>query len=128
MPEMPVPGKGHCHAPFIGGCNHVRIFYGTARLNGCRGSRFRSRDQSIREREESVTANNRSFERQLGFTRFPNRDPARIHPAHLSRPDADRAIRARINNRIRFYMFHHPPAKLHRLQLRFRRLPFGDDF
>ena len=124
---MPRTGERHRHAAFVCSGDHFRVFYRTTRLNRRRRTRFRSGDQSVREREERVTAHHAAVQRELRLTRFPDCDATGIHATHLSCAHTESAVVGAVKNGVRFEMLHHAPAEQHRFQLSRCRLTFRHD-
>ena len=97
---MPRARERHRHPARIRRRDDFRILHRTARLNCRRGARIRRGDETIGKRKKCVTANHDARERQLRFARFPNRDAAAVHAAHLARAGAERATFANVKNRV----------------------------
>ena len=54
MPEMTHPGKDHGQTPSISSGDDVIITHGTAGLNDCRGTGFRSRQKAVSKRKKRI--------------------------------------------------------------------------
>src|SRR5512144_1700515 len=111
MAEMSLAGKNHSHAMRIGCFDHFAILYRATRLNRCSRTSLSRCDQSVREGEERIAANDASLQREPCFGGFPDGDSARIDATHLTRADPERAIRTGINNSVGLNMFHDPPTE-----------------
>ena len=128
MPEMPRAGERHRHPALVRRRNHLRVLHRTARLNRRRRARVRRRDQVRRETGKTRRCKPRCPRAKVS-PRPPSRPRCGWSPRGSSGPRRCPASGPRrINNRVRFHMLHHAPAKQHRFNLRFGRLPFRHDF
>ena len=127
VPEMTSAGEDHGNATLVGGGDHLGITDGSARLNGSSRSCFRSRNETIREWEEGIGADNASLEGEAGLASFPDSDPGGIDAGHLSCTDTKGAILAGIDDGVALHMLDDLPAEFHRLDFILGRRTAGDD-
>src|SRR3569833_2870540 len=102
--------EGHGQVALVGGSDDFGIAHRSTGLNGGGGAGFGGGDQSIRKREKSVAAHYTALEREFGFARFPDGNPARVYAAHLARADAEGAVRADVDDGDGFEVLYHSPA------------------
>src|SRR5439155_25823749 len=82
--EMPDRSEDHRHLAIVSGGDHFLVTNGAARLNRACCAGFRGGDQSVREREASVTRRLNAFQRKPSLVCFPNFYPRRIDPRHFT--------------------------------------------
>jgi len=100
MSKMPRACERHSHSACIRRRDDLRVLHRTAGLNRRHRARVRRRDQTVGERKKRIAANHAAFQIQFRLARFPHRDAAGIHAAHLARAGAERAAFADVKNRI----------------------------
>src|SRR5262245_6732165 len=97
MPEVTGPGQDDRHPVGFRGTQHLFVALGTARVDHGGAPRLRGDLERIGEREERVARDDRA----LGsVSRLPSRDPGRIDPGHLARPDPHGRSVAREDDRV----------------------------
>src|SRR6187455_1140279 len=108
VPEMTAPREDHRQAVFIGRGNHFSVLHRPAWLHDGRGTGRGDRIETITKREERVRCGDRSFERRRG-TALPSTGLAdgnldRVDPAHLPRPNRQRANGVGENHGVRLHV------------------------
>src|SRR5213080_4900668 len=98
--KMTDSGENHRHLALIGSRNHFFIAHLSARLNSAGGTGIGGGNETMREWKKCIAGDSAAFEREPCFLRFPNRNPRRIDPRHLARPDCKSAVSRRVNDRI----------------------------
>ena len=121
MPEMPYPGEHHGQPQLVGCGNHFLVLDRATGLDhcGCAGGRYGFKP--VREREKRIGSSNASHQREH---RLHRAKPCGVHPAHLSRANADRLPVARIHNGVRLHVLAHAPGEQQTAQLLRRGWPF----
>src|SRR6516162_7233855 len=75
MPKMAHRSENHGHSALVPGGDNLLVPDRAPWLNGGRSTRFGRRDQTVRNREESIAAYRTPLQGKSGFRRFPCRDP-----------------------------------------------------
>src|SRR5258705_8290348 len=89
VPELPRAREDHRQSMLVGGCDHLGVLYGTARLNDSDDPGRRSFVHPVRKRKEGIARHHGPLGIVPLLPRLVDRQEGAVHAAHLPGPDAD---------------------------------------
>jgi hypothetical protein len=113
MAKMAGTREHHGDVALVRSGNDLFIAHGATGLDGGSCPGLRRRDQAISKREEGVTTDHATLEREARLARFPDGNATGIDTAHLARSDSKRAIFADVHDGVALEMFDDLPSKQH---------------